>query len=381
MGAAMLAAAGGMPIARAQEKALIRTTRARRLSRGLSASFWFEWVPTQDPAAMRKRIDDWYRPVDFAQIRALGFDHVRVSIQPDFTAPKLQSGDPELSPERMDILDRAMKPILDHDLTVVLDNHATSKVKDKIAINDAFRNTMTQWWRHFAGHVAGQGQYRPENTLLELLNEPERSFDDIDRYRTIIGQFISAVRSSAQDYTIIVGGNRWNVAEAIYDGLKTPFADPNLIYTFHFYLPMEFTHQGLENAGPFYAKLKNIPWGVGPDSLSAGALAAYPPEVRDALRPYNEKSHRKDDLRWAFDGLKTWCDGHGQIAWLGEFGVYSHTARPAQRAAWIRDVRELAEEHGFGWAMWEARGGFGLFLPGDSRPLTVDRPILEALGL
>lgn len=379
MGAAALAVAGGAS-GRAQglpPKAI----RARRLAKGLSASFWFEWVPTDDPVAMRKRIEDWYRPEDFAQIRALGFDHVRVSIQPNFTAPKIESGDPDLSDERMEILHRAMKPMIENDLTLVLDNHAPAPIKDKVAANDPFRNAMTQWWRNFAGQVAHHGQYTPENTLFELLNEPEKSFDDVERYRIIMGQFISGVRASAPEYTVVVGGNRSNASEAIYEGLKTPFADPNLIYAFHFYSPLEFTHQGIDSFGALYKQLRNVPWDVGPGAMSEGEMADYPPEVRERMRRYNEKSHRKADLSSAFDQLKSWCDGHGQIAWLGEFGVYSHTVAPEQRAAWIRDVRELAEEHGFGWAMWEARGGFGLFLPDDTRPLKVDEPVLRALGL
>jgi aryl-phospho-beta-D-glucosidase BglC (GH1 family) len=381
MGVTALSLAGARS-ARSQERGTTaKAIRARRLARGLTASFWFEWVPTGDAAEMRKRIGSWYRPEDFAQIRALGFDHVRVSLQPDFTAPKIDNGDADLSDERLEILDRAVKPILDNDLTLVLDNHASTAMKDKIAANDSFRNAATRWWRNFSGHVAHQGQYTPENTLFELLNEPEASFDDVERYRTAMGQFISAVRASAPDYTVVVGGNRWNVAEAIYDGLKTPFADPNLVYTFHFYFPKEFTHQGIDSFGPFYQQLRNVPWDVGPGAMSESELAGYPPSVRTALEAYNRKSHRKADLRGAFERLKDWCDGHGEIAWLGEFGVYSHAARPEQRAAWIRDVRELAEEHGFGWAMWEARGGFGLFLPDDSRPLKVDEPVLRALGL
>lgn len=376
--AAVTLAAGRAPRA---QTAAPKAIRARRLGRGLSASFWFEWVPTHDPAAARRQLEGWYRPEDFAQMRALGFDHVRVSIQPAFTAPKIDSGDADLSDERMDILHRSMRAIVGNDLTVVLDNHAPSAMKDKIATNDRFRNTMTQWWRNFAGNIAHHGQYTPENTVFELLNEPEKTFDDVERYRTAMGQFISAVRAGAPDYTVAVGGNRWNVAEAIYEDLKTPFADPNLIYAFHFYLPVEFTHQGIESFGPFYRQLRHIPWDVGPGAISDGELAGYPPDVRARLARYNEQSHRKADLSWAFDRLKEWCDGHGQVAWLGEFGVYSHNARPEHRAAWIRDVRELAEERGFGWTMWEARGGFGLFLPDDSRPLKVDQPILKALGL
>jgi endoglucanase len=379
---ALLSATGSLPLSAQQMQGSLAAQQARRLMRGLSASFWFEWLPSSDPVEIKKRIENWYQPRDFAQIHSLGFDHIRVSIQPNFLAPKLDSGDADLDAERMEIFDSAMKSILDNGLALVLDNHAQSAVKDKIATNDAYRTLMAQWWRNFAGYVVHQGQYGRETTFFEMLNEPEQSFDDIDRYRTTMGQFISSVRASAPDYTVIAGGNRWNIAEAIYDGLKTPFSDGNLIYSFHFYLPLDFTHQGLENAGPYYAKLKNVPWEVGPGAMTEQEIASYDPSVQEGLRQYNQKSHRKSDLQWAFDGLKQWCDSHGQVAWLGEFGVYVKKANPEQRADWIRDVRELAEEHGFGWAMWEARGGFGLFEgDSDARPLKVETSVLKALGL
>jgi endoglucanase len=354
---------------------------ARRLSRGLAASFWFEWVPTSDPAAMKNHINDLYRPDDFARMRSLGFDHVRVSIQPDFLAPKLGSGDPELSEERMALFDKAMAGVLKNDLSVVLDNHPTSQMKDKIAVNDSYRGIMGQWWRNFSGYVAHQGQYAPDRTYLELLNEPEASFSDVEKYRTIIGQFISDIRASTSDYTIVVGGNNWNSPEAIFNGLKIPFSDPKLLYTFHFYKPMEFTHQALENAGPYFGKLKGVRWDVGPNSISDDEIATLDPGVRSGMQKYSKASHRKADLAWAFTQLRSWCESHNQAAWLGEFGVYNKGAPPADRAAWIRDVRELAEENGFGWALWEARGGFGLFQTGDDRPLKPDMPVLHALGL
>jgi endoglucanase len=379
LGAAAGSLALGAP-ARAQGAAL-RKRRAQKLQRGLMAAQWFEWVPN-DPWKMHRQVDNKYMAEDFATLRKLGFDHIRVSIQPGFPAPQLgPKGDPKLDPMRLEVLDEAMSRILKNDMAVVLDCHPAPQTKDKVAQIPEYRQAMTQWWADFAAHVVKQGQYSPETTYLELMNEPEKSFEEIPLYRATMDGMIAAVRKTARDYTIIVGGPAWNVAEGIFQGLKTPFADENIIYPFHFYKPMEFTHQGLGWAGPLYGKLRDMPWDVEKGSMTVAQIQSYDPSIQKSVQRYNDQPKRKADLAWPFVELRKWCEQHGQIAWLGEFGVMRTVVKPEHRAAWIRDVRQLAEENNFGWNMAEARGGMGLFLPGEERPLKIEEPVLRALGM
>ncbi|HEY4134821.1 MAG TPA: cellulase family glycosylhydrolase [Alphaproteobacteria bacterium] len=354
--------------------------RFKTLQHGLNISQWFEWVPN-DRAGMMQRIDGKYQAQDFAQIRALGFDHVRVTIQPGFLAPNLSKGDPALSAERVKLFDGAMARITQQGLALVLDNHPGSETKDKMAASDSYRAAVGEWWKAFAGHVASQPQYDPERTFLELLNEPEQSFADNGKYRAAMDGLIASARASAPNHTLIVGGNMWNVPEAILYNLKTPFSDANLIYTFHYYSPKSFTHQGVANAGAFYGKLKGVPWGQPPGPMTAAQLAAFDPSVRDSMQRYAQKGETKADMQPIFTAMRQWCEAHGQVAWVGEFGVHFPVAPAADREAWTQAVRELCQENGFGWCMYEARGGFGLFKPGDARPLTVDKPLLAALAL
>lgn len=378
LGAAAGVLALGRPV-RAQGAAALRKRRAAKLQRGLMAAQWFEWVPNE-PVKMREQIDNKYKTEDFATLRKLGFDHIRVSIQPGFLAPQLgPKGDPTLDPMRLEVLDEAMSRILKIDLAVVLDSHPAPQTKDKVAQNPEYRQAMTEWWAGFAAHVVKHGQYGPETTFLELMNEPEKSFADIPLYRGTIEGFIAAIRKVAPDYTILAGGPEWNTAEGIFNGLRTPFSDQNVIYPFHFYRPMVFTHQGLGWAGAIYGKLREMPWDVEKGSMSAAQIQALDPSVQKSAQRYNEEPKRKADLAWAFVELRKWCEQHDQIAWLGEFGVMRTVVRPEHRAAWIRDVRELAEENHFGWNMAEARGGMGLYLPGEERPLKIEEPVLRAL--
>lgn len=385
VGATALATTWAPPLAAAPALPPLVARRSKSLSRGLTASLWFEWAPSE-PKAQAKHLER-YRAEDFAQIRALGFDHVRVSIQPGFIAPKLRHGDPTLDPRRLALLDKAMAGILDQGLALVLDCHADTLIKDKMAREDKFRPVMATWWQGFARHVHGHGQYPAERVFLELLNEPEASFDNQAHYRMAIEGLAAAARRGAPGHTLIVGGNRMNIAEALFQGaesktpgLSKPLADTNMVYTFHFYLPMEFTHQAMPNT-PRYAKLKGVPWNVDAGALSEQDIAREDPAVRAMLERYNSKPRRKNDLRWQFAEVHKWSQKHGVFVWLGEFGVFNRAADPAQRAAWVRDVRELAEEYGFGWCHWEARGGFGLFKRVDERPWVVNTELLAALGM
>ncbi|MFN4281344.1 MAG: glycoside hydrolase family 5 protein [Alphaproteobacteria bacterium] len=381
--AAGLGAGLALPgVGRAQGAGAAAPNRRRfaKLRRGLNASQWFEWVPSER-AAMIGRIDGKYQARDFAQIRELGFDHVRVTLQPGFLAPALAKGDPAIDPARLKLFDAAMARISDHGLALVIDNHPGSPTKDRMAADESYAATVARWWRDLARHVARSPQYGAETTFLELLNEPEESFADAAKYRRVMEGLIAAAREGAPDHTLIVGGNMWNVPEGLIYNLKTPFDDANLIYTFHYYEPKSFTHQGVANAGVFYGKLKGVPWGRPAGGLGDAELAAFDPSVRESMRRYGQKGQGVAEMRPIFAALRDWCEKNGQLAWCGEFGVHYKGAPESDRVAWTRAVRDLCDSHGFGWCMYEARGGFGLFRPGETRPLTVDRPLLDALTL
>jgi endoglucanase len=44
---------------------------------------------------------------------------------------------------------------------------------------------------------------------------------------------------------------------------------------------------------------------------------------------------------------------------VGEWGVFNSTPHPVA-LAWMRDVLDLWKEAGWGWALWNLRGGFGV---------------------
>ena len=63
-----------------------------------------------------------------------------------------------------------------------------------------------------------------------------------------------------------------------------------------------------------------------------------------------------------------------------EFGVYRKFAAPADRAAYLRDVRVSLEKQDIGWAMWDYQGGFSVVNRANAS-VTPDAATVSALGL
>jgi endoglucanase len=177
-----------------------------------------------------------------------------------------------------------------------------------------------------------------------------------------------------------------------------------LLYTFHFYEPYLFSHQGATwlTEEPFYRWLKAVPWpGAAarlPETLAAirarmAADHAVPQaeKARDfavieaKLREYGAADPGPAYLAQAMAPVSTWADLYGIPArhvLMGEFGALRtdsrYTAsRLADRAAYLGDVRRAAERAGFAWSFWNLFDGLGLMDDGHA----IDPALVAALGL
>ena len=84
--------------------------RAEHFRHGINLSEWFAQV--YDPKGYTKEhFETWTTAQDLALIRSMGFDHVRLSVNPE---PMFR-----LPGEYLAYLDAAVQSILDHDLAVL----------------------------------------------------------------------------------------------------------------------------------------------------------------------------------------------------------------------------------------------------------------------
>jgi endoglucanase len=340
------------------------------LRHGINISGWFAQV--YDPKGYTKeQFETWITSSDIVLIKSMGFDHVRLSVNPE---PMFRSEHPEeIPPQYLGYLDAAVKMILDRGLAVVIDLHPDSAFKARLIKEDVFVQQFGDFWRALATHYS---TWDSEHVFLEILNEPE----DTDRYRWygIQSKLAAAIRKGAPQHTIIVAGARWSDDDDLL--FLEPLRDGNVIYNFHFYEPHIFTHQGATWGAYFWHGVKGLPYPSTPESVAP--VAAAMPDAVDRLAVIRYGYDRWDAAR--IDGeiaqAADWARQHGVVLVCNEFGVYRDYADPRHRAAWLRDVRSALERHNIGWTMWDYSGNFGVVTKKDGRAVP-DGLTVQALGL
>jgi aryl-phospho-beta-D-glucosidase BglC (GH1 family) len=344
--------------------------RLAHLRRGINLSEWFAQV-YDSRGYTKEHFQTWNTADDIALIQKMGFDHVRLSVNP---APMFRHNHAdEIPTDYLGYLDAAVKMILDHNLAVVIDIHPDGDFKQKLAHDDAFVEEFTDYWRTFAKHYSNLD---PERVFFEILNEPEMQ----DRYRWfgVESKLAAAIREGAPQHTIIAAGARWSDNDDLI--FLDPLRDANVIYNFHFYEPHIFTHQGATWGVNYWHFVHNLAYPSNPTSAAAAA-ANVPDEVnRLPVIRYGLDHWDATRIDTEIAQVEAWAREHGVVITCNEFGVYRKVSDPADRARWLTDVRTALEKHNMGWAMWDYSGGFGVVSKANGKT-EVDEPTVKALGL
>jgi len=344
--------------------------RAQHLKRGINLSEWFAQVYDKR-GYTKEHLETWNTADDIALIKSMGFDHVRLSVnpQPMFTERQPQ----KLPADYVGYLDAAVKMILDHGLTVVIDMHPESDFKHRLNTDDSFVQQFADFWRAVAQHYS---TWDPDRVIFEILNEPE--FTDRYRWLGVQMKLAAAIREGAPKHTIIAAGARWSDDDELV--FQEPLADPNVIYNFHFYDPHIFTHQGATWGEYYWQWLKGLHYPSAPEN--AERVAELAPEELDRLRVIRYGRDHWDAARIAADMQQAAAWAHRRAVPLvcNEFGVFRVYSEPQDRQAWLHDVVTALEHNGIGWTMWDYSGGFGVVDKKEGKAVP-DENVLKALGL
>lgn len=351
--------------------------RLQRLTKGVNLSGWF-W----------HKYDPWaYDDRKLQTIRDLGFLHVRLPIH---SKNFYNENDPSsIPPIMLKKLDEAIEAILRHDLAVIVDFHADDGLKALIQLDPAHAKKAAQFWHSLAKHLS---RFDPDRVFLEVINEPfaDHPEDWYEAQRTIM----AAMRQGAPKHTLVASANlKSGLTSDSSDGIHKiwnnvialtqlePLRDRNVVYNFHMYEPMTFTHQEAGWGWELLKYFKNVPY-PSPE-LSACPAAAESTvmtpektrEVQAALNQYCREGWNKEKIRAYIKPAVEWANRHNVRLTANEFGVFRQ-ADARSRLQYLRDVREVFEEYGIGWAVWEYQEGFAVAPEG-----VPDRDAIKALSL
>jgi hypothetical protein len=403
-----LGAAAGAATAHASS-ASVAGAEPLSLKRGMNLWPWFS-LTREFPAP---RTDyDWPpfqvgRPVptraDLARLKSLGIDFVRLPLDPGpFLAATASQAETLLG----DVV-AAVRLALAQGLAVVVNPHI---------------NGANHHWNHgrllMSAGAPGFALYRTlvvelavrlqrletARLALEPVNEPTHACGARD-WDAMQENLLSAARSAAPSLTLVATG----ACGSMIAGLEPLKAGPlkrfaPLLYTFHFYEPYLFSHQGAPwMTEPVYRALNNVPWPASAGSLQATLASVRARMAADRGRSEAEKRVAYAETervlkvyfdaapdRWFIDKYLTmvrrWAEREGVPAkhiMMGEFGALRTDARyqaasAADRVRYIADVRSSAEALGFSWAFWNLFDGMGMM---DDATRALDEDVARALGL
>jgi hypothetical protein len=282
---------------------------------------------------------------DIQQIAGWGMDHVRLPLDYPVLEDDAQPG--VYQEAGFAYIDRCLEWCKAAGLQIILDLHQAPGYKfdalDQVTLfaDEAMQVRFVNLWRALAERYQGEGDY----LYLELLNEIV--LPDSDPWSALATRAIHAIRAIDPRRVIVVGGNHYNATDQMQN-LRLP-PDDRLVYTFHFYEPLIFTHQ-------------KAPWV--PETYEYGQAVDYPapcpdlteylaqkPQHRARLQRFIGKQLDRGALLDALQPAFDFARNSGYAVYCGEFGVIDRAPRAASRN-WHRDFSTVLHEHHIGRACW-----------------------------
>ena len=297
---------------------------------------------------------------DFALVKEWGLDHVRVPVD----AEVIQEEDGSMKEDGLAYIDRCIAWCRKYGLSMVLDLHKAHGYvfDDESNCHFFYQERLQDIFVDLWGALAERyGKYR-DFLALELLNEVTNK-EFADPWNKIAARAIKAIREKDREIRIIVGGI---FNDSIYGlTLLDPPADENIVFTFHCYSPLAFTHQGAY----WVSRMPKDPekWKFS----YPGAVADYKARSEEFFGS-DFDSEYPDTLPEKMDGayFENLMQPALEIArkydvplYCGEYGVID-LADPKDALAWYKDMNSALEKSDIPRAAWSHHGmNFGLADP------------------
>jgi aryl-phospho-beta-D-glucosidase BglC (GH1 family) len=283
---------------------------------------------------------------DFAAMKAAGFNTVRVP----FNAKLVWAHGQGPLEEGLRWLDTAVAWAEAEGLIVILDLHEVpghsfkDPAENNLYQDEGRQKEACKLWAHLAARFIRHG----DDVIFELLNEAVAP-STADWVR-VAERLLAAIRDVDERRLVVMGSNLWNGPAQFAELPKLD--DPRIIYTFHFYEPHSFTHQG-------------APWVKWAKDLPPQPYPGEPVGLREAMGAVDVQSLAQAGhlfRHWDKAGLAKMIEPvlafqkeHQVPIFCGEFGVYLKAPRPDQ-LRWMEDFTAILKENQMGFTYWSWRG-------------------------
>ena len=280
---------------------------------------------------------------DIKEIAGWGLDHVRLPI--DYNV--IQNEDGSFMETGFKHIDDAVLWTEKYGLNIILDIHKSKgyvfddKNYCSLFVDGQEQEDFISLWKELARRYGEKN-----NIVFELLNEVT-SVEFAKPWNEIAARTIPEIRAIAPTTRIIIGGIFNN---SIYGLtlLDKPY-DENMVFTFHCYSPLVFTHQ----------KAGWVP------ELPSDFTCKFPIPIKEMRQhSYNYFAERYDEEFEGLDGLidetffKNMFDRAINTAekydvplYCGEYGVIDQ-ADPESTVAWYESIHKAMEECNISRAAW-----------------------------
>jgi endoglucanase len=294
----------------------------------------------------KAHFDTFIAESDIRQIAAWGMDHVRLPF--DFPILEDDARPYEYKESGLAYLDNCLAWCRNAGLNLILDMHkAPGYSFDAFSEANLFANPELQerffrLWEMLALRYKGQDQ---PVLVFELMNEVV--LPNSDPWNALAKQAFARIRAIDPNRWVMIGGNHYNSASTLRE--IDLIDDPHVVYTFHFYEPMPFTHQKaqwveelikLNTVTEFPSKVPHL-----------YEFLEKNPQYARSLGKFMSTAMDKDYLRAMLQPAVEFQSQTGLPLYCGEYGAIDHA--PLQsRLRWHRDFVALLRENNIGRAVW-----------------------------
>ena len=294
----------------------------------------------------KERFDNFITEDDIRTIASWGLDHIRLPI--DYNLVETDEGD--YKEDGFSYIDKTVEWCERYGLNLIIDLHKTygysfDYLHNEYGFfeNERYQERFYRLWEELAGRYGN----KPSSIAFELLNEVTDK-EYCDTWNRVAANCIKRIRAVAPEVKILIGGYYNNCIEAIVD-LDMP-ADENIVYNFHFYEPLIFTHQGA-----FWVKGMDTSFRISVEAPYSELEKCSSEQFEqmslsfDAFDPQDSLS--VEYFEKSFAKAVEICEERGVALYCGEYGVIAE-ARAEDTLKWYQMISGAFEKYNIGRAAW-----------------------------